>query len=110
MLSIARAMFGGAGCVGSRFFFFFQAEDGIRDGRVTEVQTCALPISGAALSYRAGAALWGVRGGGRTEVTVPRGRKARPGIRLHFADLPADEATVHHGGIAALLEDRKSVV
>src|SRR6267154_5692769 len=27
------------------FFFFFQAEDGIRDGRVTGVQTCALPIS-----------------------------------------------------------------
>src|SRR6266487_5254052 len=25
--------------------FFFQAEDGIRDGRVTGVQTCALPIS-----------------------------------------------------------------
>src|SRR5690348_5089520 len=24
--------------------FFFQAEDGIRDGRVTGVQTCALPI------------------------------------------------------------------
>src|SRR5689334_23551246 len=27
------------------FFFFFQAEDGIRDGTVTGVQTCALPIS-----------------------------------------------------------------
>src|SRR5439155_17639776 len=27
------------------FFFFFQAEDGIRDGHVTGVQTCALPIS-----------------------------------------------------------------
>src|SRR6267143_6792398 len=27
-------------------FFFFQAEDGIRDGTVTGVQTCALPISG----------------------------------------------------------------
>src|SRR5712692_1208219 len=26
------------------FFFFFQAEDGIRDGTVTGVQTCALPI------------------------------------------------------------------
>src|SRR5438876_8277734 len=26
------------------FLFFFQAEDGIRDGRVTGVQTCALPI------------------------------------------------------------------
>src|SRR3954467_16008494 len=25
-------------------FFFFQAEDGIRDYRVTGVQTCALPI------------------------------------------------------------------
>src|SRR5256886_17006976 len=31
-------------CVG-RFFFFFQAEDGIRDLTVTGVQTCALPIS-----------------------------------------------------------------
>src|SRR5439155_11673556 len=27
--------------------FFFQAEDGIRDGHVTGVQTCALPISPA---------------------------------------------------------------
>src|SRR5437868_14224827 len=27
-------------------FFFFQAEDGIRDRNVTGVQTCALPISG----------------------------------------------------------------
>src|SRR2546429_2821579 len=29
----------------SVFFFFFQAEDGIRDVAVTGVQTCALPIS-----------------------------------------------------------------
>src|SRR5437868_8145079 len=29
------------------FFFFFQAEDGIRDRNVTGVQTCALPIFGA---------------------------------------------------------------
>src|SRR2546430_11910894 len=29
----------------SVFFFFFQAEDGIRDLTVTGVQTCALPIS-----------------------------------------------------------------
>src|SRR5207245_4730067 len=29
----------------SLFFFFFQAEDGIRDATVTGVQTCALPIS-----------------------------------------------------------------
>src|SRR5256885_13754731 len=29
-------------------FFFFQAEDGIRDYKVTGVQTCALPICSAA--------------------------------------------------------------
>src|SRR5687767_15181963 len=32
------------------FFFFFQAEDGIRDKLVTGVQTCALPISRVARS------------------------------------------------------------
>src|SRR5690349_21981739 len=31
----------------SSLFFFFQAEDGIRDLYVTGVQTCALPISTA---------------------------------------------------------------
>src|SRR5947209_3377526 len=31
-------------------FFFFQAEDGIRDIGVTGVQTCALPICGSAFS------------------------------------------------------------
>ena len=30
---------------GNLLFFFFQAEDGIRDWSVTGVQTCALPIS-----------------------------------------------------------------
>src|SRR5256885_7669174 len=33
------------GAVCNCFFFFFQAEDGIRDYKVTGVQTCALPIS-----------------------------------------------------------------
>src|SRR2546429_3256815 len=33
-------------------FFFFQAEDGIRDVAVTGVQTCALPISCCALRWR----------------------------------------------------------
>src|SRR5437660_10728475 len=32
--------------------FFFQAEDGIRDGHVTGVQTCALPISHPEMGYR----------------------------------------------------------
>src|SRR5690625_5867037 len=33
--------------------FFFQAEDGIRDGHVTGVQTCALPISSSTTSREA---------------------------------------------------------
>src|SRR5882762_5765968 len=36
----------------SFFFFFFQAEDGIRASSVTGVQTCALPISGAERLWR----------------------------------------------------------
>src|SRR5690606_40511167 len=36
------------------FFFFFQAEDGIRDFHVTGVQTCALPICGAGETGRPG--------------------------------------------------------
>src|SRR5437868_10885339 len=32
-------------------FFFFQAEDGIRDRNVTGVQTCALPISEARTNH-----------------------------------------------------------
>src|SRR5205807_6699353 len=35
------------------FFFFFQAEDGIRDYKVTGVQTCALPIYFSANSGQA---------------------------------------------------------
>src|SRR5256885_1996055 len=33
------------------FFFFFQAEDGIRDYKVTGVQTCALPICKSSLAF-----------------------------------------------------------
>src|SRR2546429_679572 len=37
---------------GRYYFFFFQAEDGIRDVAVTGVQTCALPISALAQNLR----------------------------------------------------------
>src|SRR2546425_11946926 len=40
-------------------FFFFQAEDGIRDKLVTGVQTCALPISDRLSSLRTSDALVG---------------------------------------------------
>src|SRR5205823_7586787 len=40
-------------CAVCLFFFFFQAEDGIRDKLVTGVQTCALPISSGRRASRA---------------------------------------------------------
>src|SRR5438034_5032784 len=46
------------------FFFFFQAEDGIRDHCVTGVQTCALPISQAS----SGPAQ---HGGGEASLKIP---------------------------------------
>src|SRR3989454_6100531 len=43
------------------FCFFFQAEDGIRDYKVTGVQTCALPISRGRARGRAARGRGGVR-------------------------------------------------
>src|SRR5688500_19936037 len=43
-------------------FFFFQAEDGIRDYKVTGVQTCALPIYGAPHPHRPWSCTCPVRG------------------------------------------------
>src|SRR5256886_5443859 len=56
-------------CSRGVFFFFFQAEDGIRDLTVTGVQTCALPISErlarahalAAIARQVRQSLWGSR-------------------------------------------------
>src|SRR4030066_876717 len=52
-----------------RWFFFFEAEDGIRDSSVTGVQTCALPISREGV--RRGAVL-------RTHPQSGRGGAPRP--------------------------------
>src|SRR5690606_40334174 len=44
------------------FYFFFQAEDGIRDFHVTGVQTCALPISTTQPVASVGNSIWQVAG------------------------------------------------
>src|SRR5256886_8803634 len=68
--------------VSGRLFFFFQAEDGIRDLTVTGVQTCALPISGSAGDHQrpAGAAQGPVAGIGRAAQHLS---PARSGYRPH---------------------------
>src|SRR2546422_9648886 len=57
-------------------FFFFQAEDGIRDVAVTGVQTCALPIFGGRGTL--GARFLGLRlnGSGRLAVHADRRRRS----------------------------------
>src|SRR5690349_23013336 len=57
-------------------FFFFQAEDGIRDLYVTGVQTCALPIYDAIAAFRYMAQ---ARHAGKVVVRHPR-RTAAPAI------------------------------
>jgi predicted transcriptional regulator of viral defense system len=52
--------------------------------------------SGAALSHRSAAALWGIRAssGTRVEVAVPHGGRSKAGIHVHRIVLAADERTV----------------
>src|SRR5256885_8356805 len=52
------------------YFFFFQAEDGIRDYKVTGVQTCALPIS-RGTPWKSGQARWSGWGWTRTGRSRP---------------------------------------
>src|SRR5439155_322819 len=64
-----------------RVSFFFQAEDGIRDGHVTGVPTCALPISGRAppRAFQTPGVLppRGRRGGGADPRQLPRHGRGR---------------------------------
>src|SRR5205809_2412969 len=65
------------GCVDS--FFFFQAEDGIRDVAVTGVQTCALPIlpAGERLEQRRREHDVAQEGGLDDEASQPAGPRGR---------------------------------
>src|SRR6516162_10834865 len=59
------------------FFFFFQAEDGIRDYKVTGVQTCALPICG--LEYPCQHMDAGAQGRAGLQLALKSGGKRRSG-------------------------------
>src|SRR3712207_7982760 len=75
-------------------FFFFQAEDGIRDIGVTGVQTCALPISSASVLIRGPSCS---PGDGPARPAVPRG--PAPGGRA--------EAGPHPGRRTGRSEERR---
>src|SRR2546426_10975149 len=97
------------------FFFFFQAEDGIRDYKVTGVQTCALPIycgaccrlslsrlpapCRAGLRRAAGAPGRHNRSGPLGELPKAGKRAALPGIKTGRASAP--------GGAKQMEENRQ---
>src|SRR5258708_23013122 len=81
-----------SGMMGESIFFFFQAEDGIRDDLVTGVQTCALPISIRVLEERTRRV--------RHSETVPRRRRGNwveEITRPPVATAAADGQTRHFG-------------
>src|SRR5207244_7696633 len=65
----------------SFYYFFFQAEDGIRDDLVTGVQTCALPIS---TRTRCASASWPLRWSGFSAAVL---RCSTPPLTLKWAAL-----------------------
>src|SRR5215217_8382584 len=94
------------------FFFFFQAEDGIRDIGVTGVQTCALPITPSTISTATTSPTW-VRARrlrivrGRSDARKwPRAGGAAPSRTVGDA---AEEALAGVVGILASI-DRGSVL
>src|SRR2546427_6908972 len=76
-------------------FFFFQAEDGIRDLTVTGVQTCALPIArGVALVHqlhRGG--VWDDRIGASLKTQAARRHFETVGLRLAAIFRPCTTAS-----------------
>src|SRR2546421_7938540 len=84
------------------YFFFFQAEDGIRDLIVTGVQTCALPI--LAVGKGQEVALHDGAGDPARLVVARRGRDRIPGLPW------GRRVAVGPSGIRRGRGDRKSVV
>src|SRR2546426_5494908 len=65
------------------FFFFFQAEDGIRDYKVTGVQTCALPILGRSRRRATDSRRVRGRAGRDQEAGYESSRVPQPALQQH---------------------------
>src|SRR2546430_12627561 len=74
-------------------FFFFQAEDGIRDLTVTGVQTCALPISRRSLSLERWR-LFGYEKYQETGRAVDREDRETRALDEHIKNLPKGQMEI----------------
>src|SRR5690606_40291727 len=86
-------------------FFFFQAEDGIRDFHVTGVQTCALPILAGTVEKPLAPSYQEVPGG----VTAPRGFRAAGlhiGVKRSRKDLALVVSDVRAAAAATFTTNR----
>src|SRR2546429_3266338 len=92
------------------FFFFFQAEDGIRDVAVTGVQTCALPILLKRLDpgqYRPANGADYPRGRlGKALLEIAQLIKADIGLQVAFADVTGWDTHVNQGATEGQLAGR----
>src|SRR5205809_2457143 len=96
---IARAWYRVSALGPGAVFFFFQAEDGIRDVAVTGVQTCALPILEVLPTAGMVEETYELYGDGfRASVTSPFGQKLSlrcwQGMRLVLEEVAADDAQI----------------
>src|SRR5256885_12798396 len=82
-------------------FFFFQAEDGIRDYKVTGVQTCALPISLCPIERISSA---------EKSSLCELGKHLSGEDRQVLADAMSAKASVLYTHDSEFFRDRKSVV
>src|SRR5690625_6658026 len=89
---------------------FVKAEDGIRDGHVTGVQTCALPISQERLARLAGAGLDDGHAAGQTGKTLLELLTVVVGGGA--LDLVADlvDAARDRGGVTGAVDDGRLVL
>src|SRR5688500_20131149 len=84
--------------------FFFQAEDGIRDYKVTGVQTCALPIS-----CRSRAGKRSANSGGCGMVASVRSEERRVGKGCRSGGARHDEKETLRRPIAACAGENKAI-
>src|SRR5690606_26108715 len=85
-------------------FFFFQAEDGIRDFHVTGVQTCALPISIRAITEETSSSI-DIDDDGTVKIYADNGENLKAAIlRVEEITAEAEIGAVYEGTVVRIVD------